>query len=89
MSNMSKTELIAAVAETTGQARAAVEETVNAVLSVIKEETAAGRKISLIGFGSFAVKERAERPGRNPSTGAAIVIPASRTLAFKASKTAA
>lgn len=82
---MNKQELIAKVAETTGSkvsAKAAVEATFAAITSAV----AAGEKVQLIGFGTFEVKARAARTGKNPKTGAAIAIPASKAPAFKAGK---
>lgn len=82
---MNKQELIAKVAETTGckkSAKAAVE----ATLAAITESVAAGEKVALIGFGTFEVKARAARTGKNPKTGETIQIPASKAPAFKAGK---
>lgn len=89
MSNMSKGELIAAVAKTTGASKATVEEVLTASFSVIREEAEAGRTIRFTGFGQFAVKERAARTARNPQTGVPVDVPAKRVLTFKPSKTAA
>ena len=58
-----------------------------AFFSSIEEALVAGEKIQLIGFGTFEVKERAARTGRNPQTGKAIKIPASKNPVFKAGKT--
>ena len=82
---MNKTELIAAVAAaglTKKDATAAVEATLNA----IGDTLAKGEDVNLIGFGSFSVKDRAERQGRNPATGEAMTIPASKAVSFKAGK---
>lgn len=86
MANFTKSDLITSVAQTTGHARKDVEEIVTAALSVIREETDIGNTVALHGFGRFSVKERPARAGRNPATGAAIQIAASRTLSFKPSK---
>ena len=59
---------------------------VAAVLDAITETLAAGEKVSLVGFGTFEVKERAEREGINPRTKEKIVIPASKLPSFKAGK---
>ena len=76
---MNKTELIAAVAEKADLSKKDAEAAVTAALS--QQE-----KVQLVGFGSFEVKARAERVGRNPKTAEAIKIPASKTPVFKAGK---
>ncbi len=83
---MTKTDLIAAVAEKTGMSKKAAEAAVTAVLSSVSEKLAAGEKVSLFGFGTFEVKERAARDGRNPFTGEAIKIAASKRPVFTAAK---
>jgi len=82
----SKTELIDLVAAKTGQAKSDTTKTVNAMLDVIKEQLAQGDKIALVGFGTFEVRERAARKGRNPQTGEEIEIAAAKAPAFKAGK---
>lgn len=83
---MNKTELIAAVAEkaniTKKESEAIVTATFDAIVDALKD----GEKVQLVGFGSFEVKHRAERTGRNPKTKEAITIAASSTPAFKAGK---
>ena len=83
---MNKTELIAAVAEKSGLSRKDSEQAVNAVFDAITASLAAGEKVSLVGFGSFEVKERAARVGRNPQTKEEMTIPASRVASFKVGK---
>lgn len=83
---MNKAELIAAVAEKAGLSKKDSEKVINATFETITEELVAGEKISLVGFGSFDVKDRGERVGRNPKTKEEIVIPASRVPQFKAGK---
>ena len=83
---MNKTELIAAVAEKAGLSKKDSDAAVNAVLCAITDALKAGDKVQLVGFGSFEVKERAARIGRNPSTGAEINIPASKAPTFKPGK---
>ena len=83
---MNKTELIAAVVEKTGSTRKDAEKAVAAVFDVITETLAKGDKVSLVGFGNFEVKTRAERTGKNPATGATMTIAASKVPAFKAGK---
>ena len=83
---MTKTDLIAAVAEKTGLKKKDAEAAVSAVLSTVAENLAKGEKVSLVGFGTFEVKERAERDGRNPSTGESIKLAASKRPVFTAGK---
>jgi DNA-binding protein HU-beta len=83
---MNKSDLIENVAAraglTKGEAAKAVESVVESITEALKE----GQTVSLIGFGTFTVRERAARTGRNPSTGELIDIAASRAPAFKAGK---
>ena len=81
---MNKTELIAAVAEKAELSKKDADKAVAAVFAAIEDALKAGDKVQLIGFGTFEVKERAEREGRNPSTGATIEIAASKVPSFKA-----
>lgn len=83
---MTKTDLIAAVAEKTGLKKKDAEAAVSAVLSTVADALAAGDKVQLVGFGTFEVKERAARDGRNPFTGEAIKIAASKRPVFTAGK---
>ena len=84
---MNKTELIAAVAEKAGLTKKDAERAVNATIDAITESLAKGDKVQVSGLGSFEVKNREARTGRNPQTGATIQIAASKLPAFKASKT--
>lgn len=81
-----KQDLIAKVAETAELSKKQAALVVATVFDTIAESLANGEKVQLIGFGSFEVRERAERKGRNPQTGAELVIPASKVPAFKAGK---
>jgi len=83
---MNKSELIDEVAKSSGLARAAAGKAVEAVLDSITDTLKKGDKVSLIGFGTFAVQERAARTGRNPHTGNPIDIKASKVPSFKAGK---
>lgn len=83
---MSKTDLVSAVADKVGASKKDAEKAVSATLEAITQALANGDKVQLIGFGTFEVKERAERIGRNPQTKQEIVIPASKLPAFKAGK---
>lgn len=84
---MTKTELISITAEKAGMTKKDAERAVNAALDAISAELAAGNRVQLAGFGIFETKTRQARTGRNPKTNEAIEIPASTSVAFKASKT--
>ena len=81
---MNKTELINAVAETSGLTKKDSEVALNAILDTIQNAMKSGDKVQLVGFGSFEVKERAARTGKNPATGAALKIPATTVPKFVA-----
>lgn len=83
---MNKSELVGKVAEKSGLSKKDSEKAVNAVIDAIGEALAQGDKVSLVGFGTFEVRERAPRTGRNPQTGEEIAIPATKVPAFKAGK---
>lgn len=83
---MNKSELINAVAETADLPKAAAARAIDAMTESIAGSLQAGNSVSLIGFGSFNVKDRAARTGRNPQTGAPIQIAAARVPSFKAGK---
>ena len=74
---MNKVELIAAVTEKTGMSKKDAEKAVSAVLESVVEAVSSGDKVQLVGFGTFEVRNREARTGRNPRTKEAIVIPAS------------
>lgn len=83
---MTKNELIAAVAEHSGVAKKGAERVVNATFEAIAAALEKGEKVQIAGFGIFEVKDREARTGRNPLTGEAIQIAATRAPAFKAGK---
>lgn len=83
---VSKKDLVASVAEKTGLTKKDSEAAVNALLESVKENLAKGDKITLTGFGTFEVRERSARMGRNPKTGEPLKIAASKAPAFKAGK---
>ena len=83
---MNKAELVAEVAAKTGDTKKSAEANVNAFIDVVKEALKKGEKIQLVGFGSFEVRKRAARKGRNPQTKEEIKIPASKAPVFKAGK---
>lgn len=83
---MNKMELIAAVAEKSGMTKKTAGEAVDAVLATISDALATGDKVTLIGFGTFEVRERKERKGVNPATKEEITIPAAKVPAFKPGK---
>ena len=83
---MNKSDLIAAIAAKTGDTKKSAEETVNAFVNVVTAALKKGEKVQLVGFGSFEVRKRAARKGRNPQTKEEIKIPASKAPVFKAGK---
>ncbi len=83
---MNKSELIAEVATRTGITKKDADAAVSAVLDAITEALAKEEKVQLVGFGTFDVRTRTARSGRDPRTGKSIVIPASKAPAFKAGK---
>ena len=83
---MNKAELIAAVAEKSELTKKDAEKAVNAIVSVITDALSRNEKVQLVGFGTFEVRNRAERKGRNPQTREEIIIPASKAPVFKAGK---
>ena len=84
---MNKTELIAAAAERSGLTKKNAEKVLNAAIDAISAALVQGDKVQVSGFGIFEVKEREARVGRNPRTGEAMEIAASKVPGFKASKT--
>ena len=84
---MNKTELVAVVAEKSGLTKKDAERAVSSVFETITAQLQKGEKVQISGFGSFEVKNREARVGRNPHTREAIEIPASKAPVFKASKT--
>ncbi len=80
---MNKSEFVASLAEKAGISKADAQKAVNAFAEVVLEQAKAGEKITLVGFGTFSVSERAARTGVNPSTGKKIQIPASKSIKFK------
>ena len=83
---MNKNELIAKIAEKSALSKKDAEKALTAVIDSITEAMVAGDKVMLVGFGSFEVKAREARMGRNPKTKEAIEIPASKAPVFKAGK---
>lgn len=83
---MNKSELIDAVAETAGLSKADASRAFDAVITVITGSLKKGEQVSVVGFGSFLVRKRSARVGRNPQTGAEIQIKAANVPAFKPGK---
>ena len=83
---MNKTELVYAVAEKADFSKKDADKAVAAVLDSITDALAQGDKVQIVGFGTFEVRARAEKQGRNPKTGEAMIVPASNLPAFKAGK---
>ena len=83
---MNKSELVTAIAEHANLTKADAGRALDGLLKTIETTLKAGDSVSLIGFGSFEVKDRAERSGRNPQTGEPITIAAAKTISFKPGK---
>ena len=83
---MNKTEMITAMAEKAELSKKDAEKALTAFTNIVADTLVDGNKVSITGFGTFEVVERAERQGRNPATGDTITIPASKSPKFKAGK---
>lgn len=83
---MNKVELVAAIAAEAGLTKVDAQKALEASIKAISEALVKGDNVQLIGFGTFAVVERAERNGVNPATGKAITIAAKKVIKFKAGK---
>lgn len=83
---MNKTELVDAIAKSADLTKADAGKALNGVTNAICEALSAGDRVTLVGFGTFSVSERAARTGRNPSTGKEIKIAAKKVARFKAGK---
>lgn len=83
---MNKAELITSLAEKSGLTKKDAEKALKAFMESVQETLSKGEKVQLVGFGTFEVKARGERKGRNPKTLEEITIPASKVPAFKAGK---
>ena len=83
---MNKGELIAKIAEESKLTKKAAEAALDAFIATVEGSLAKGEKVQLVGFGTFEVRQRAARKGRNPQTKAEIKIPASKAPVFKAGK---
>ena len=84
---MTKKELIEKMAKQLNRSQLEIKKTVEAMLAIISEEMAAQRPVTLVGFGSFEVRNRGSRLGRNPKTGESLIIEATHTPVFIAGKT--
>ncbi|MBI4591271.1 MAG: HU family DNA-binding protein [Candidatus Rokubacteria bacterium] len=83
---MTKAELVVAVAKATGTTKASAERALDAFLAAVRDSLRKGRRVTLAGFGTFAVARRAARDAKNPRTGKTMRIPAARVPRFKPSK---
>ncbi|MGE4633019.1 MAG: HU family DNA-binding protein [Planctomycetota bacterium] len=83
---MNKADLVAAVQTNLGDSKASADRAVNAVIDAIKTGVKNDSTVQVVGFGTFSIRNRAARMGRNPQTGEAIQIAASKSVAFKPSK---
>ncbi|MCR5522500.1 MAG: HU family DNA-binding protein [Clostridia bacterium] len=81
---MNKSELVNAIAKKEGMEKKAAEKAVNAVVAAVTNALAKGEKVQLIGFGTFEVHKRAAKTARNPRTGEAVKVPATKVPVFKA-----
>ena len=86
MSTTTKADLVASIANAAGIKKTEAEKALEAVTAGIKDALADGSKVTLVGFGTFSVTQRAARTGRNPATGATIEIAASKKVAFTPAK---
>lgn len=84
---MTKAEIVAQIAQKTGIEKVAVQATIEEFMNVVKDALAEGENVYLRGFGSFIIKKRAEKTGRNISKNTTIIIPAHNIPSFKPSKT--
>ncbi len=84
---MTKKDLIAHVAKKANLTNKASNEAVSAMLNGIRDSLKKGEKVVITGFGTFSVRKRSERPGRNPKTGEKIILPARRAPGFTPGKT--
>lgn len=84
---MNKGELVVAIAERADMPKSVAARAVDALIGVVTDELKSGGEVSLVGFGSFSVKDRAGRTGRNPQNGKPIQIEAAKRASFKAGKT--
>ena len=82
---MTKSELITALSAA-GFKKAEAAKAIDAIFTTIADKLAAGENVTVSGFGTFSVKDRAEREGRNPATGEIISIPSKKTVSFRAGK---
>lgn len=83
---MTKADLVNAIAEQAGLSKADAEKALKAFTGAVTQALKADEKVSLVGFGTFSVGQRAERTGKNPQTGAKIKIAAAKSPKFKAGK---
>ena len=83
---MTKTDLINSVAQKADISKKDADKAVNAVIAAISDSLVAGEKVQLVGFGTFEVRDRAAREGKNPATGEKITIAATKVPAFKSGK---
>ena len=83
---MNKSELVDSIAEKSGLNKTQATDALNAMMESIGEDLEEGETVSLVGFGTFSVKDRKARTGRNPKTGEPLEIPASKVPGFKAGK---
>ena len=81
---MNKAELVNSLAETTGLTKTKTNEVIDSLVSIITETLKSGKKVTLVGFGTFTTTQREARKGRNPKTGETLDIPSKRVAKFRA-----
>ncbi len=84
---MNKAELVEEVSGEVGLSKRETQKVIDAIIGTIKDTLATGEKVTLVGFGTFGVRQRMARTGRNPQTGAALQIPAKKVPRFAPGKT--
>ena len=83
---MNKSDIVAKVAAETGMSQTALDMAIGKVFSTISDSLGKGEDVAIAGFGSFTIRDRKERQGRNPATGETMTIRASKAVGFKAAK---
>jgi DNA-binding protein HU-beta len=83
---MTKTDLVARIAKDASLTKGQAEKALHAMIASVEEALRQGERVTLVGFGTFAVRARAARSGRNPRTGQPLVVPARKTPTFSVGK---
>ena len=83
---MNRQQIVDAVASEVGVTKKLAEDVINSFLNTVQEDVSSGNKVQLMGFGSWELKERAQRVGKNPRTGEKVIVPACKSPVFKPAK---